>query len=63
MVNCGGLVDLDEFFSLPEDANLWVIDAHRPLNLHNLFGGASSQVTSNYLSIYFIIYFIIRFHC
>ncbi|KAI9010687.1 CDC45 family [Hyaloraphidium curvatum] len=38
-INCGGMVDLKEFFSLPsERVRVYVIDSHRPLNLQNLFG-------------------------
>ena len=28
---------MEEFFSLSDDMVVYVIDSHRPLNLHNLF--------------------------
>ncbi|KAJ3113710.1 hypothetical protein HDU96_003039 [Phlyctochytrium bullatum] len=39
MLNCGGILDLEEFFDLGEQAAVYVIDSHRPLHLRNLFGG------------------------
>ncbi|KAJ3403729.1 hypothetical protein HDV05_007660 [Chytridiales sp. JEL 0842] len=38
MINCGGFLDLDDFFSLPESCIVYVVDSHRPFNLDNLFG-------------------------
>lgn len=37
LLNLGSLVDLSEYFALPEQATLHVIDSHRPYNLDNLF--------------------------
>ncbi|KAI8920232.1 CDC45 family [Powellomyces hirtus] len=37
MLNCGGLVDLNEMFTLSEDMTIYVCDSHRPLNLRSLF--------------------------
>ncbi|KND03063.1 DNA replication initiation factor CDC45 [Spizellomyces punctatus DAOM BR117] len=38
MLNCGGLVDLTEMFSLSEEMTVYVCDSHRPLSLQGLFG-------------------------
>lgn len=37
LVNLGSLVDLAEYFAVPEQCRLHVIDSHRPCNLDNLF--------------------------
>lgn len=37
LLNLGSLVDLADYFGLPEQATLHVIDSHRPYNLDNLF--------------------------
>lgn len=37
LLNLGSLVDLSEYFPLPEHCKLHVIDSHRPCNLDNLF--------------------------
>lgn len=37
LLNLGSLVDLSEYFALPDQATLHVIDSHRPYNLDNLF--------------------------
>ncbi|KAH6586220.1 hypothetical protein BASA50_000685 [Batrachochytrium salamandrivorans] len=42
MINAGGMVDLAEFLTLEEGVTVYVLDAHRPLNLQNIFG--SSQI-------------------
>ncbi|RUS21570.1 CDC45-like protein-domain-containing protein [Endogone sp. FLAS-F59071] len=44
MLNCGGLVDLSEFFTLSPEVTLYVIDSHRPHNLHNVFGSGQIVV-------------------
>lgn len=36
MINCGGSVDLKEFFSLDESVSIYVLDSHRPYHLHNV---------------------------
>ncbi|TPX39767.1 hypothetical protein SeMB42_g06256 [Synchytrium endobioticum] len=38
LLNCGGLVDLSEFFTLSDYAIVYLVDSHRPINLQNLFG-------------------------
>ncbi|KAJ3274460.1 hypothetical protein HK104_004085, partial [Borealophlyctis nickersoniae] len=38
MLNCGGLVDLDEWLDLAETVTVYVADSHRPLVLHSLYG-------------------------
>jgi hypothetical protein len=38
MINCGGLVHILDFFDVPEQALVYVVDSHRPANLHNVFG-------------------------
>ena len=40
LINLGSLVDLSEYFALPEQCSLHVIDSHRPCNLDNLFSAA-----------------------
>ncbi|KAJ3300294.1 hypothetical protein HDU76_006125, partial [Blyttiomyces sp. JEL0837] len=37
MINCGGLVDVVEYFDLPEEVLVFIVDSHRPLNLANLY--------------------------
>lgn len=37
MVNAGGTIDLLEILNVPKDVSIYVLDSHRPLNLHNLF--------------------------
>lgn len=37
MLNAGGTIDLLEFLQPREDLTVYVLDSHRPLNLHNLF--------------------------
>ncbi|XJO78859.1 hypothetical protein BDV3_003236 [Batrachochytrium dendrobatidis] len=44
MINAGGMVDLEEFLTLEKDVTVYVLDAHRPLNLKNIFGSAQIQV-------------------
>jgi hypothetical protein len=38
MINCGGIVDLVDFFGLHDRENIlvYVIDSHRPYNLGNV---------------------------
>lgn len=57
MLNCGGLVDLSEFFTLSPEVTLYVIDSHRPHNLHNVFG--SGQVGILCLNIIQLLFYII----
>ncbi|KAH9265750.1 hypothetical protein BASA84_001452 [Batrachochytrium salamandrivorans] len=40
MINAGGMVDLAEFLTLEEGVTVYVLDAHRPLNLQNIFGSS-----------------------
>lgn len=42
MLNCGGLVDLSEYFTLSDEMTCYVLDSHRPLNLHNIY--ATNQI-------------------
>lgn len=42
LLNCGGLINLSEYFTLNDDMKVYVMDAHRPTNLDNAF--SSSQV-------------------
>ncbi|KAL1922012.1 uncharacterized protein VTP21DRAFT_10654 [Calcarisporiella thermophila] len=42
MINCGGMMDIAEDFELSPDINVIIMDSHRPLNLHNIFG--SNQI-------------------
>ncbi|TPX34055.1 hypothetical protein SmJEL517_g03210 [Synchytrium microbalum] len=37
MLNCGGLVDVNEFFTLSDSTMVYLVDSHRPINLSNLF--------------------------
>ncbi|KAF9426746.1 hypothetical protein BGZ94_006075 [Podila epigama] len=37
MLNCGGLLDLEEYIELSEDVTIYVLDNHRPVNLKNAF--------------------------
>jgi cell division control protein 45 len=36
LINCGGIVDLLDFFSLPPHTNVYVLDSHRPYHLANV---------------------------
>jgi len=47
LINLGSLVDLAEYFALPQLATLHVIDSHRPWNLNNVFasGPDAEQIT------------------
>lgn len=36
LINCGGIVDLEDFFDLPEHTTVYVIDSHRPYHLANV---------------------------
>jgi cell division control protein 45 len=40
MLNCGGVLDVGEFFNLNEDHKVYVVDSRRPVNLVNAFGNA-----------------------
>ncbi|ORX59761.1 CDC45-like protein [Hesseltinella vesiculosa] len=41
MINCGGLVDLAEYFPDADDVTFYVIDSHRPLNLDNIVSSSN----------------------
>ena len=36
MINCGGTVDLKEFFNLDQSVSIYVLDSHRPYHLNNV---------------------------
>jgi cell division control protein 45 len=36
LINCGGIVDMADFFDLPEAATAYVVDSHRPYHLANV---------------------------
>ncbi|KAL7751816.1 DNA replication initiation factor cdc45 [Sorochytrium milnesiophthora] len=38
LLNCGGVVNVQDFLSLNDQVRCYVIDSHRPYNLDNLFG-------------------------
>lgn len=40
MLNCGALVDVEELLAPSEHQHIYVIDAHRPCHLSNLFTSA-----------------------
>lgn len=37
MLNAGATIDLLDFLEIRTDINIYVMDSHRPYNLHNLF--------------------------
>ena len=37
MINCGGTIDLVEFFDPPEDVVIFVADSHRPTDVCNIY--------------------------
>lgn len=39
MINCGGLGNITQCFTLSEEVKVYIIDSHRPLNLENMFEG------------------------
>lgn len=39
MINCGGLGNILECFTLSPEAKVYIIDSHRPLNLENMLEG------------------------
>jgi cell division control protein 45 len=39
MINCGGLGNITECFTLTPEAKVYIIDSHRPLNLENMLEG------------------------
>ncbi|KAI8870495.1 CDC45-like protein [Ramicandelaber brevisporus] len=41
-INCGGSIDLGQYFTLPSNVIMYVVDSHRPFNLYNLY--ANDQV-------------------
>lgn len=36
MINCGGAIDVKEFFDIDEYTKIYILDSHRPLHLSNL---------------------------
>jgi hypothetical protein len=36
MINCGGLADITQCFTLNSLTKVYIIDSHRPLNLENM---------------------------
>jgi cell division control protein 45 len=48
LINCGGCVDLIDFFAPEEDMIFYVCDSHRPLDLCNIY--SDSQVSLNIVS-------------
>lgn len=40
----GGIVDIAHFLGLPETARIYILDSHRPINLHNAFASTHTQV-------------------
>lgn len=36
MINCGGLIDVREFFDIESYTKIYVFDSHRPLKLENI---------------------------
>ena len=39
MINCGGLGNILDCFTLSPEAKVYIIDSHRPLNLENMHSG------------------------
>lgn len=37
LINCGGVVDLNEWLSFDSDMMVYVMDRHRPFHLMNVF--------------------------
>ena len=37
LLDCGGAVDIGEFFQLSEQMSVYVVDSHRPFHLNNLY--------------------------
>ena len=37
MINCGGTIDIAEFFEPPEDVVVFVADSHRPTDVCNIY--------------------------
>lgn len=39
LLNCGGIIDVDDFFQLSEESVIIVVDSHRPFHLRNIHSG------------------------
>ena len=51
MINCGGLVNVQDFLTLSPSMHVYIMDSHRPINLQNIF--AADQVRNCYKKIKF----------
>jgi len=54
LINCGGTIDLAEFFSLNENTTIYVFDSHRPTHLNNLY-------ESDNVDLFFFLFFSFPF--
>jgi cell division control protein 45 len=47
LLNVGGMVQLSEYIDIDAETKVYILDSHRPLNLHNAFGPQNNQVYSS----------------
>lgn len=44
MIDCGGTVDLAELLSISPEMMIYLLDSHRPYNLHNVFDNSQLAI-------------------
>lgn len=49
MINCGGIIDLEEFLSLPPASTVYIFDNHRPIHLSNMYSSDQVSVLCTYM--------------
>lgn len=48
-INVGGILDISQFLNINSElTNIYILDSHRPLNLHNLYGSNNFHITVFY---------------
>ena len=56
MINCGGGVNILDYFTLVENVVVYVIDSHRPYSAQNIVDESSVCLFSLYLSFSFFLF-------
>ena len=56
MINCGGGVNILDYFTLVENVVVYVIDSHRPYSAQNIVDESSVCFFSLYLSFSFFLF-------
>lgn len=44
LLNCGGVVDIQEHLTVQEETQVYILDSHRPLSLHNIYASQNIKV-------------------